>query len=407
MLNKIAHSTLWVASALVLAAGAAHAEKHYDSGATDTEIKIGQTMPLSGPGSAAATIGKVEAAYIRMINARGGINGRRINYLQYDDGYSPPKTVEQTRKLVEQDQVLLMFQQIGTPTSAAVQKYLNGKHVPQLFVSSGAKRFSDPTNSPWSMGFNQSYHTEGRVHAQYILANYPNAKIGILYQHDELGGSYLEGLKSGLGDRASKMIVAEESYENTDATVDSQILKLQSSGADLFYNISVAKFAAQAIKKVTELGWKPVQIVDYQATGNEVLKPAGPDNAKGIVSITYIKDMRDPKWKDDPGSNRFLAFMEKDYPEGDKTSSFSTFGYTVAQLLVEVLKRCGDDLTRKNVMRQATSLKNVTLDLLLPGITINTSPTDYRVNKQFQMMRFNGERWELFGPIVGSATKGG
>ena len=389
-------------TALAIAlASPASAQKKYDTGATDTEIKIGQTVPFSGPASAYATIGKAQAAYIKMINDEGGVNGRKINLIQYDDAYSPPKTVEQVRKLVESDEVLLTFQLIGTPPNAAVQKYLNAKKVPQLFAATGASRFTDPKNFPWTMGFNPNYQTEGRIYAQYILKNYPNAKIGILYQNDDLGRDYLTGMKDGLGDKAKTMIVAEASYELTDPTVDSQIVKLRSAGADLVFDASTPKFAAQTIKKIADLDWKPVHILDINATSvGAVMKPAGLENSKGVISVNYGKDPLDPMWKDDAGMKKYFAFMAKYYPDGDKDSSFNTYGYSTTQLLIHVLKQCGDDLTRENVMKQATSLKNVQLDLSLPGIVGNTSPTDYRVNKQLQMMKFDGQRWEDFGPII-------
>jgi branched-chain amino acid transport system substrate-binding protein len=401
MRNGIFHLFTGTAVAIALSASSAYAQKKYDTGANDTEIKIGQTVPFSGPASAYATIGKAQAAYIKMVNDEGGVNGRKINFIQYDDAYSPPKTVEQVRKLVESDEVLLTFQLIGTPPNAAVQKYLNVKKVPQLFAGTGASRFTDPKNFPWTMGFNPNYQTEGRIYAQYILKNYPNAKIGVLYQNDDLGRDYLTGLKDGLGDKAKTMIVAETSYELSDPTIDSQIVQLKSAGADVFYDASTPKFAAQAIKKVADLGWKPVHILDINATSvGAVMKPAGLDNSKDVISVNYGKDPLDPTWKDDAGMKKYFAFMAKYYPEGDKDSSFNTYGYSTTQLLIYTLKQCGDDLTRENVMKQATSLKNVQLDLSLPGIINNTSPTDYRVNKQLQMMKFNGERWELFGPII-------
>ena len=382
--------------------------KKYDPGATDTEIKIGQTVPFSGPASAYATIGKAQAAYFNMINEQGGVNGRKINLIQYDDAYSPPKAVEQVRKLVEGDEVLLTFQIIGTPSNAAVQKYLNAKKVPQLFAATGASKFTDPKNFPWTLGFNPNYFVEGRIYGQYILKQYPNAKVGVLYQNDDLGRDYLNGIKSGLGDKAATMVVAEASYEITDPTIDSQILKLKSAGADLFFNASTPKFAAQAIKKNAELGWKPVHILDINATSvGAVMQPAGLEASKGVISVNYGKDPLDPTWKDDPGMKRYFDFMAKYFPEGDKNSSFNSYGYSTAQLMVHVLKQCGDDLTRENVMKQATNLKNVQLDLALPGIVGNTTPDDYRVNKQFQMMKFNGERWELFGPIMEDASPAG
>jgi len=391
-----------------LSASPALAQKKYDTGATDTEIKVGQTVPFSGPASAYATIGKAQAAYINMINDQGGVNGRKIKLIQYDDAYSPPKAVEQVRKLVEDDEVLLTFQIIGTPSNAAVQKYLNSKKVPQLFAATGASKFTDPKNFPWTMGFNPNYFVEGRIYGQYIIKEHPNAKIGVLYQNDDLGKDYLSGLKAGLGAKASSMIVAEASYEVSDPTVDSQILKIKDSGADLFFSATTPKQAAQAIKKIFELGWKPVQIVDINATSvGAVMKPAGLDAAKGVVSVNYGKDPLDPTWKDDPGMKRYFDFMAKYYPDGDKDSNFNTYGYATAQLLVHVLKQCGDNLTHENVMKQAASMKDVSTDIALPGIKANTSPTDYRVNKQLQMMRFNGERWELFGPIIEDAGAAG
>jgi len=394
------------AVAALLAMTSAHAQKKYDTGANDTEIKVGQTVPFSGPASAYATIGKAQAAYMKMINDQGGVNGRKINLIQYDDAYSPPKTVEQVRKLVEGDEVLLTFQIIGTPPNAAVQKYLNAKKVPQLFAATGASRFTDPKHFPWTMGFNPSYFVEGRIYGQYILKEHPNAKVGVLYQNDDLGKDYLNGIKAGLGDKAAKMIVAEASYELSEPTIDSQILKIRDSGADLFFSASTPKQAAQAIKKIAELGWHPVQILDINATSvGAVMKPAGLEASKGVISVGYVKDPADANWKDDPGTKRYLAFMQKYYPDGDKDSSFNVYGYITAQLLVKVLQQCGDDLTRANVLKQATHLTSVDLDMLLPGISVTTTPTDYRVNKQFQMARFNGERWERYGEIITDAAK--
>jgi branched-chain amino acid transport system substrate-binding protein len=401
MKKSIFHLVTGTALAVALSASSAYAQKKYDTGATDTEIKIGQTNPFSGPASAYATIGKTQAAYIKMINDQGGVNGRKINLVQYDDAYSPPKAVEQVRKLVESDEVLLTFQLLGTPSNAAVQKYLNSKKVPQLFAATGASKFTDPKNFPWTMGFNPNYFVEGRIYGQYILKEYPNAKIGILYQNDDLGKDYQNGIKAGLGDKAAKMIVAEASYEVSDPTIDSQILKIKDAGADLFFSATTPKQAAQAIKKIAELAWKPVHILDINATSvGAVMKPAGLEASKGVISVNYGKDPLDPSWKDDPGMKKYFEFMAKYYPDGDKDSSFNSYGYMTTELLIHVLKACGDNLTRENVLKQATSLKNVQLDLLLPGITVNTTPDDYRVNKQLQMMKFNGERWELFGPIL-------
>jgi branched-chain amino acid transport system substrate-binding protein len=387
--------------AALTASDAAAAEKKYDTGASDTEIKIGQTVPFSGPASAYATVGKAQAAYMKMINDQGGVNGRKINLIQYDDSYSPPKTVEQVRKLVESDEVLLTFQIIGTAPNAAVEKYLNARKVPQLFAATGAARFTDPKHFPWTMGFNPNYFVEGRIYGQYILKEHPNAKVGVLYQNDDLGKDYLAGLKAGLGDKASGMIVAEVSYELSDPTIDSQVLKIKDAGADLFFSASTPKQAAQAIKKIAELGWHPVQIVDINANSmNATLKPAGFENAKGLISVGYVKDPSEPVWKDDLGVKQYLAFMEKYFPDGDKDSSFNVYGYITAELMVKVLQQCGDDLTRENVLKQATRLDHVTLGMLLPGITITTSPTDYRVNKQLQMIQFDGEHWQNIGGIV-------
>src|SRR6476660_8295309 len=408
MRSGVLHLLAGSALLLALSLSCAQAQKKYDVGASDTAIKVGQTVPLSGPASAYAVIGKTQAAYMKMINDQGGINGRKVNLIQYDDAYSPPKTVEQIRESVESDEVLLTFQIIGTAANAAVQKYLNGKKVPQLFAATGASKFTDPKNFPWTMGYNPNYFVEGRIYGTYILKEYPNAKIGILYQNDDLGKDYINGLKAGLGDKAAKMIVAEASYEVSDPTIDSQVLKIKDAGADLFYSATTPKQAAQAIKKIYELGWKPVHILDINATSvGAVMKPAGLEASKGVISVNYGKDPLDPTWKDDPGMKKYFEFMAKYYPDGDKDSSFNSYGYMTTELLIHVLKACGDNLTRENVMKQATSLKDVQLDLSLPGIVGNTTPNDYRVNKQLQMMKFNGERWELFGPILEDAGPAG
>jgi branched-chain amino acid transport system substrate-binding protein len=412
MISKTRTSCMlrWAAAsalAIALSASPASAQKKYGPGVTDAEIKVGQTVPFSGPASAYATIGKAQAAYMKMVNDEGGVNGRGINLIQYDDAYSPPKTVEQVRKLVENDEVLLTFQLIGTPPNAAVQKYLNARKVPQLFAATGASRFSDPKHYPWTIGFNPSYFVEGRIYGRYILKNHPDAKVGVLYQNDDVGKDYLKGLESGLSARAPKMIVAKAAYEVSDPTIDSQLLNLRDAGATLLFSASTPKQAAQAIRKNFEIGWKPVHILDINATSvGAVMQPAGLEASKGIISTNYGKDPLDPQWKDDPGMKKYFAFMAKYYPEGDKDSNFNSYGYSTAQLLVQVLKQCGDDLTRANVMKQATNLKDVSLDLLLPGIRINTTPDDYRVNKQMQMMRFNGERWELFGPVISDDASG-
>src|SRR6202049_1975491 len=360
-------------------AGPALAQKKYDTGATDTEIKIGHIGPYSGPASAYGTIGKTIAAYFNKVNAEGGINGRKINFITYDDGYSPPKTVEQARKLVESDEVLLIFQSLGTPTNNAIRQYMNLKKVPQLFVATGATQFGDPKNFPWTMGWQPTYQTEGRIYAKYILQNLPQGKIGILYQNDDSGRDYIKGLKDGLGAEAAKrMIVAELPYDPSETTVDSQIVTLKTMGADIFFNESSPKFAAQAIRKAAEIGWKPVQFLASISTSvGSVLKPAGLENAKGILSTNYLKDPTDPAWKDDPAIKEWAAFMDKYFPEGDKTSTFSVYGYLTAQTMVQVLKQCGDELTRENVMKQAANLKDLELGLLLPGIVINTRPGAY------------------------------
>ena len=390
-----------IAAGLVAVAGPALAQKKYDKGANDTEIKIGNTNPYSGPASAYGTIGKTIDAYFKKVNAEGGINGRKINFITYDDGYSPPKAVEQVRKLVESDEVLLVFQPLGTPSNTAIQKYMNSKKVPQLFVATGATKWGDPKGNPWTMGWQPNYQSEGQIYAKYIMKNHPNAKIGILFQNDDYGKDYVKGLKDGLGDKAKTMIVSELPYETSDPTVDSQIINLKASGADVFFNVTTPKFAAQAIKKAAEIGWKPVHLLNNVSNSvGSVLKPAGLEASKGVLSTGYLKDPTDPTWDNDAGKKEWLAFMEKYYPDGDKASSFTVYGYTVAQTLVQALKQCGDDLTHANVMKQAASLKKLSLPMLLPGIEINTSATDFYPIKQMQMEKFNGERWELFGPIM-------
>jgi branched-chain amino acid transport system substrate-binding protein len=400
---------LVTATALALAFGvsSAFAEKKYDPGASDTEIKIGNTNPYSGPASAYGLIGKTIAAYFTKVNAEGGINGRKINFISYDDGYSPPKTVEQARKLVESDEVLLIFQSLGTPSNTAIQKYMNAKKVPQLFVATGATKWGDPSHFPWTMGWQPPYQAEARIYAKYLLDKHPNAKLGILYQNDDYGKDYVKGMKDGLGAKVAQMIIAEQPYETSDPTVDSQIVNLKASGADVFFNVTTPKFAAQAIKKSAEIGWKPLHLLNNvsQSIGG-VLKPAGLDNSRDILSSYYLKDATDPAWRNDPGYKDWLAFMNKYFADGDKTSSFTVYGYTVAQTLVQVLKQCGDNLTHENVMKQAASLKNLELGMLLPGIRINTSATDFYPIKQMQMQRFNGERWESIGPVMGGEFGG-
>jgi len=384
----------------VAVSGSAIAQKKYDTGATDTEIKIGNIMPYSGPASSYGLIGKTEEAYFKMINDQGGINGRKINFITYDDGYSPPKAVEQARKLVESDEVLVVFNPLGTPSNSAIQKYLNSKKVPQLFVATGATKWNDAKGFPWTMGWQPSYQSEAQIYAKFILKEKPDAKIAVFYQNDDFGKDYLKGLKDGLGAKAS-MIITEESYETTEPSVDSHIVKLKSTGADVFVSITTPKFAAQAIKKLAELQWKPMQIVaNVSASVGSVLQPAGFENAQGLLSAAYAKDGADPQWNDDPGMKKWSAFIDKYMPGANRSDGNLVYGYGVAQTLVETLRKCGDDLTRANVMKQAASLKDFTPDTLLPGVKINTSATDFAPLSQLQMMRFKGEKWELFGDII-------
>ena len=387
--------------------GALAADKKYDTGATDTEIKIGNIMPYSGPASAYGIIGKTEAAYFKKINDAGGVNGRKINFISYDDSYSPPKTVEQARKLVESDEVLFIFNSLGTPPNSAIHKYMNSKKVPQLFVATGATKWNDPKEFPWTMGWQPNYQSESRIYAKYLLKEKPDAKIAVMYQNDDYGKDYLKGLKDGLGAKAATMIVAEESYETTEPTIDNHIVKLKATGANVFFNITTPKFAAQAIKKIAEIEWKPLHLLNnVSASVGSVIKPAGFNNAQDIISAQYLKDTTDPQWANDPGMKQYLDFMTKDFPEGDKLDNGTVVGFSVAQTLVQVLKQCGDDLTRENVMKQAANLKNFRTEMLLPGISINTSPTDFAPIDQLQLMRFKGEKWELFGDVI-SADVGG
>jgi branched-chain amino acid transport system substrate-binding protein len=397
------------AALAVLAAtsSAALAQKKYDIGATDTEIKIGNIMPYSGPASAYGVIGKTEEAYFRKVNAEGGINGRKINFISYDDAYSPPKTVEQARKLAESDEVLFIFNSLGTPPNSAIQKYMNMKKVPQLFVATGATKWNDPREFPWTMGWQPNYQSESRIYAKYILKNMPNAKIAVLYQNDDYGKDYLKGLKDGLGAKAATMIVAEESYETTEPTIDSHIVKLKSTGADVFFNVTTPKFAAQAIKKIAEIEWKPLHFLNnVSASIGSVIQPAGMENAQGIISSAYLKDTSDPQWVNDPGMKAFDAFLTKYYPEGNRIDLNLMYGYTVAQGLVHVLKACGNNLTRENIMKQAASIKELELGGLLPGIKVNTSATDFAPISQLQLMKFNGDKWDLFGEIISGDVGG-
>jgi ABC-type branched-subunit amino acid transport system substrate-binding protein len=409
--TRLAIPRLTMASAafalLAASSSGALAQKKYDVGATDTEIKIGNIMPYSGPASAYGVIGKTEAAYFKKINDAGGVNGRKINFISYDDAYSPPKAVEQARKLVESDEVLFIFNSLGTPSNSAIQKYMNSKKVPQLFVATGATKWNDPKNFPWTMGWQPSYQSETQIYAKYLLKEKPDAKIAVLYQNDDYGKDYLKGLKDGLGAKAASMIIAEESFETTEPTVDSHIVKLKASGADVFVDIATPKFAAQAIKKVAEIEWKPLHFLNnVSASVGSVIKPAGMANAQEIISAAYLKDASDPQWNNDPGMKDFYAFLAKDFPEGDKLDQGTVVGYGVAQTLVQVLKQCGDDLTRENIMKQAANLKGFRTEVMLPGIKIDTSATDFAPISSLQLMRFKGERWNLFGDVISADVAG-
>jgi ABC-type branched-subunit amino acid transport system substrate-binding protein len=392
---------------LAVTSSGALAQKKYDTGATDTEIKIGNIMPYSGPASAYGVIGKTEEAYFKKINAAGGINGRKINFISYDDAYSPPKAVEQARKLVESDEVLFIFNSLGTPSNSAIHKYMNSKKVPQLFVATGATKWNDPKDFPWTMGWQPNYQSETQIYAKYLLKNKPDAKIAVMYQNDDYGKDYLKGLKDGLGPKAATMIVAEESFETTEPTIDGHIVKLKASGADVFIDIATPKFAAQAIKKIAEIEWKPMHFLNnVSASVGSVIKPAGMQNAQDIISAAYLKDASDPQWDSDPGMKEFYAFLAKDFPEGDKLDQGTVVGYGVAQTLVQVLKQCGDNLTRENIMKQAASLKDFRTEVMLPGIKINTGPDDFAPISQLQLMKFKGERWNLFGDIINADVGG-
>ena len=392
-----------LAALLGLVAGPAQAT---DPGVTATEVKLGNTNPYSGPASAYGTIGKSIGAYFKKINEEGGINGRKINFVTLDDAYSPPKAVEMVRKLVEDDKVLLLFQTLGTPSNSAIHKYMNDEQVPQLFVATGATKWGDPKGHPWTMGWQPTYQAEGHIYAQYVLKNIPDAKVGILYQNDDYGKDYLKGFKDGLGDAAKKAIVLEQSYEVTDPTVDSQIVNLKNSGANVLFNVTTPKFAAQAIKKAADIGWKPIHLLNnVSASVGAVLKPAGLDASRGLITVQYLKDPTDPQWKNDPGYKDWIVFMDKYYPDGNKTDAFNVYGYSVAQTMVQVLKQAGNDLSRANVMKQAANLKDFVVPMLLPGIKINTSPTDFYPIEQEQLAKFDGERWVLFGEIFDASKK--
>jgi branched-chain amino acid transport system substrate-binding protein len=403
MVRRTASTTLLPAFVLAasLTAGLAHAQKSYGPGVTDTEIRIGQTMPYSGPASAYGVVGKAEAALFAKVNEEGGINGRKIKLVSLDDGYSPPRTVEQTRKLVEEEQVLFIYSSLGTPPNTAIQKYLNAKRVPQLFVSTGATKWGDPQHFPWTMGWQPYYQAESRTYAAYILKQRPNAKIGILFQNDDYGKDYVKGFKDGLGDKAASMIVAEVSYEVTDPTVDSQIVTLQASGADTFFNVTTPKFAAQAIRKAYDTGWKPVHFLNLvSASIASVLQPAGLEKAIGLISAVYQKDPSDPEWKSDRATQAFFAWAKKYLPDADPTDPYVAAGYSNAHTLLQALKQCGDELTRENIMRQAANLRNVEVPMLLPGILINTGPADFFPIEQLQLQRFDGKNWVRFGDLI-------
>src|SRR3954465_7730506 len=387
--------------------GSALAQKKYDTGATDTEIKIGNIMPYSGPASAYGVIGKTEEAYFKMVNDNGGIKGRKINFISYDDAYSPPKTVEQTRKLVESDEVLFIFNALGTPTQSAVQKYLNSKKVPQLFLATGASKWNDPKDFPWTMGYQPSYRVEARIFAKYIQKNKPGAKVAVFYANDDFGKDYVNGLKDVFADKASSIIVAEESYETTEPSIDSHIVKLKGTGADVFVNISTPKFAAQAIKKMAELEWKPMHLMtDVSISIGAVMKPAGLEASEGVLSAGYLMDASDPQWKNNEGMKKFLAFIDKYMPGANVADTNVVYAYAAAQTMVQVLKQAGDNLTRENVMKQAASLKDFVPDTLIPGIKINTSATDFAPIEQLKMWRFKKGQWELFGDIISAETGG-
>lgn len=396
---RIILTTAIAASSLVLVS-TAFAQKSYGPGVSDTEIKIGNFVPYSGPASAYGIVGKVEAAYAKMLNDKGGINGRKVNYISYDDAYSPPKAVEQTRKLVEDDEVLFLYQTLGTPSNTAIMKYMNQKKVPQLMVSSGGTKFGDHKANPWTMPFNAPYQAEGRIYANYILKNHPNAKIAVLVPNDEYGKDIYKGIRDGLGDKTS-MIISEATYETSDPTVDSQMVKLKTSGADMFLNLTTPKFAAMAMRKMGELGWRPVHILNnVSASVGAVIKPAGYENAQDAISASYVKDPTDPLWKDDPAIKEWEAFLDKYVPDADKANSLLLYAYAAAQVMEQIVKQAGDNLTRENIMKQAENLRDLKIGAMVPGIVFNTGPTDHFPIEQMQLMRFKGEKWEMLGPVI-------
>jgi branched-chain amino acid transport system substrate-binding protein len=385
---------------LALAVTPAMAQKKYGPGVTDTEIKIGTTTPYSGPASAYGASTISATAYFAMINDQGGVNGRKINYISLDDAYSPPKTVEQIRRLVEGDEVLMIVNPVGTGTNMAVYKYLNQKKVPHLFIGSGSTTFNDPAHFPWTMSWTPHYASEGEIYGKYILKTKPDARISILAQNDDLGRDYVSGFKRGLGDKAASMIVQSLTYSSTDPTVDSQIVSLKASGADVLFIVGVPKFAAQAIRRAWDIDWHPLKfVVSVGSSIAGAIKPAGFEQSKGVISAAYQKDPADPQWKDDPAMQAWRVWMDKYNPRVDKSDYYAPYGYNVGYLITQLIKMCGDDLTRENVLDKATHL-DMELPLLLPGIRLKTSPTDYRPIKQMQLVRFDGERYQLFGDII-------
>ena len=392
------------AAGLILAGGLAFAAGQYGPGVTDTEIKLGSTMPYSGPASSYGTIGKSEAAYFAMVNDQGGVNGRKIDFIVRDDAYSPPKTVEDIRELVEQDHVLATFNTLGTPPNSAIRAYMNDNKVPQLLVATGANKWNDPKHYPWTIGWQPSYQIEARIYARYILNNIPDAKIAVLYQNDDFGKDYLIGLREGLGDKAEKLIVATQTYETTDATIDLQVVALQGSGANVLVTAAIPKFVAQEIRKMYDIGWKPTHILSNVSTSvGTVMRPAGPEKAVGVISTAYFKDPTDPQWQDTPEYKDWLAWMKKYNTSGNVADAFTVYGYSAAQTMVAVLKQCGNDLTRENLMKQAANIHDLKLPMLLPGIVVSTSADDFAPIKQMQLMKFDGTTWKLFGPVISGA----
>ena len=388
-------AVLALASGLTLAAG------DETPGVTKTSIKIGQTMPYSGPAAAYGAIGKADVAYFAMINEQGGINGRKVELISRDDGYNPAKTVEQIRKLVEDDQVAFIFNSLGTPSNTAIQGYLTDNKIPQLFVATGASKWNDPAEHPWTMGWQPNYRVEARIYAKYILENMPTAKIAILYQNDDFGKDYIIGLREGLGAKADAMIVAVKSYETTDPTVDSQVAALKESGATVFVNAATPKFAAQAIRKIGDLGWKVDHfITNVSVSVGSVLKPAGLDKSTGLITAAYVKDPTDAQWQESKEFKDWLAWVKKYDADANVADNNVVYGYSVTETLVHVLKDCGNDLSRTNIMKQAASLKNLKLPMLLPGVEISTGADDFAPIKAMQLAKFDGTTWKLFGKVI-------